>query len=291
MISKLLSNKAVRKLLSPVIRLRHYKLFAKENFYNELFSNVIKGTLIVKVKNIQGFFEFDFRSDILKRILRDKEYEPSIVQVINKYLNLNKDVVNVGANVGLYVNHIANNDNFKKRILAIEPTPNAFKLLNSNCLLNSNLDKVILFNGVASDSNSNFELNIVEGKEEYSSLGQIVYGFDENQIITKIEIPGRTLDSLVTDNDLNPGLLIIDVEGAEYKVLIGSMVVLKKFRPIIISEIVDEYLNQQGDSSIAIFNLLKEINYKVINVDSSVNSNGFSGNIIAIPVEIFDTFQ
>lgn len=199
--------------------------------------------------------------------------------------------MNVGANVVLYVNHIANNNNFKKRILAIEPTPNAFKLLNSYCLLNSNLDKVILFNGVASDSNSIFELNFVEGKEEYSSLGQIVYGFGDNQIITKIEIPGRTLDSLVLDYNLNPGLLIIDVEGAEFKVLNGSISTLKKFRPIIISEIVDEYLNQQGDNATSIFNLLEEINYKIINIDSSNNSYGFSGNIIAIPLEILDTFK
>lgn len=55
MIEKLFSNKAIRKFLSPIIGLRHYKLFAKEIFYNDLFSNVIKGTLIVKVKNIEVF--------------------------------------------------------------------------------------------------------------------------------------------------------------------------------------------------------------------------------------------
>ncbi len=63
----------------------------------------------------------------------------------------------------------------------------------------------------ASDSNSNFELNIIEGKEEYSSLGRIVFEFDENQIVTKTKIPGKTLDSLVADNNLNPGLLIVDI--------------------------------------------------------------------------------
>jgi FkbM family methyltransferase len=287
MITKILSNVRVRKFLSPIIRLKHYKQFAKDEFYNEIFTNVIKGTLIINVKNIKGAFEFDFRSDILKRILKEKEYEPSIVDEINKYLNYTKDVINVGANVGLFVNHIANNINFNQKILAIEPTPNAFKLLKSNCELNSNIDKVILFNGVASNSNSNFELNIVEGKEEYSSLGEIVFGFNEHQIVTKIEISGKTVDSLVLDNHLNPGLMIIDVEGAEFKVLSGSVGILTKYRPIIISEIVDDYLNQQGDSSDAIFKLFNEYKYKIINIDSSIESNRFSGNIVAIPIEKF----
>jgi FkbM family methyltransferase len=112
------------------------------------------------------------------------------------------------------------------------PTFNRSNILNDAlCILIPQIEKY----------GNQVELNIIEGKEEYSSLGRIVFEFDENQIVTKTKIPGKTLDSLVADNNLNPGLLIVDVEGAVFKVLSGSIGVLKKYRPIIISEIVDEY--------------------------------------------------
>ena len=58
--------------------------------------------------DIPGIFEIDARSDILKRILIGKGYEPATISFIKKNLITDKDAINVGANIGIFTILLAN---------------------------------------------------------------------------------------------------------------------------------------------------------------------------------------
>lgn len=274
-------------MLYPIIKLRKAYLGRINKRFNKSFgaiiSNILEGSVVVGLKNIPGKYEIDVRSHILHRILISKEYEPSIVELIKKYTDENKDAVNVGANIGLYTNLIADNISHNCKILAIEPTLNAYRYLKHNIKKNGNESKVILYNGIASDKPGEYKMNVIEGKEEYSSIGKIVMPFDKAQIYTCIDVMGDTVDNLVEKYNLKPGIIVIDVEGAEYSVLKGSINTIKKFTPVIISEIDDNFLLQQESNAKQIVELLESLDYQVLNTENSKIIFPFIGNVIAIP--------
>jgi FkbM family methyltransferase len=282
-IAQLKTYKIIRLISWPVLTIRNRYNNKKNRLYEGFFSNVKKGSLVVEIKDLPGTYEIDFRSRILRRILISKDYEPEIVSIVKAYLEADKDAINVGANVGIFTILLADLINKDRKVLAVEPTPHAFGYLVNNLKRNNLYDKTILYNGVCSDSRGDFILNTIEGKEEFSSLGESYMNNMHGNLI-QIKVEGETIDNLVDSVNLNPGIMLIDVEGAEMKVLKGAYSILKKHKPIVISELVDDFLMKQGSSSKEVIDFLKELGYNVKNIDNLQGINyPFSGSIIAVP--------
>ena len=121
--------------------------------------------------------------------------------------------------------------------------------------------------------------------EEYSRLGHIAHRWTEGKKYESIDVSGDTIDNLVINYNLNPGFIKVDVDGAEYLVFSGAMETIKKYRPIILSELSDNMMTLLGNRSEDVIQMLREFNYKIINalnVNISLRSP-FKGNILAIP--------
>lgn len=129
-------NRLVYLLLFPIIFLRRliqrHKARRFEKFYSSTFKSVEKGSLVVRIPDFEGIFEIDFRSHILKRILKDKHYEPIFVEVVKKYVDPQKDVLDVGANVGLFAILFSKIISGNNRVLAVELAPLALDYLRRN---------------------------------------------------------------------------------------------------------------------------------------------------------------
>lgn len=275
------SNKVLSSVILPIFNVRSRNRNKNRIAFEKIFSNIVEGSLTVTVENIPGEFEIDARSHILKRILLKKDYEPEIVNHILTNINPTKDAINIGSNIGLFTNLLANNINNNCKVLAIEPTPNAYKYLRRNIERNGNNSKTIAYNGIASDKVGTYSLNVIKGNEEYSSLGDIIHSATKGKQYNKIEVIGDTVDNLINKYNLNPGIIVIDVEGAENHVLNGAIETLKKYHPIIISELDDSLLTNQNSSSVQVIKLLNDLNYEVIDSENHVPVYPFSGNIIA----------
>jgi hypothetical protein len=109
----------------------------------------------------------------------------------------------------------------------------------------------------------------------------MVHVFIKDQPHDTIDINGETIDNLVNKYNLKPGILVINVEGAENQVLKGSIETLKKYRPTIISELDDNLLKEQNSDSREIIKLLSSLGYNVLDCKGSAPSFPFAGNIIA----------
>lgn len=261
--------------------LLNYSDFKQNKATEKLLSNVTEGQLVISLTNIPGEFEMDIRSHILRRALISKEYEPNIVSCILNNLKPGMDAVNIGANVGLFTNLIAGRINSPHKVLAVEPAPNAFDLLKKNLVRNNNLEKAILFKGIAADKHEIRSFNIIQGNEEYSSLGSLVHeSVKEKDFVTR-EVQGTTIDLLVSENKLKPGLLVIDAEGSEWGVLKGAEETLKNYHPVIISELDDVLLKEQDSSARQVIEFLEKFNYKIMTPENKKIYFPFQGNIIA----------
>jgi len=285
---KLKKNKITYLLLYPFISLRRNIARRKENLIKDFLKDsadaVMGGSLIVRVPDFRGIFELDVRSHILHFILVYRDYEHDIVKLIEQYTDPEKDILDVGANIGLHSVLFTRLIKTGSKVLAIEPAPNALKYLEINLKRNKCREKVIVYKGIAADSVNQYELNTIEGMEEYSTLGNMNHPNVSGMKKKSILVQGNTIDNLVNTYMLNPGFIKIDTEGAEFKVLSGAREIIKVHRPIILSELSEKLLHVQGSSCEEVYNLLKEYNYKILDTNTLKPVCGpVEGEILAIP--------
>lgn len=142
----------------------------------------------------------------------------------------------------------------KGKVLAIEPHPENFKILQRNIELN-NLKNVTTLNLACSNKKGNLQLFLDEdGTGGHSTIKPKKIKAGNNKIWVKAE----TLDTIIKKEKIKKvDLVKIDVEGAEAEVLEGATKTLKKYHPKIIFEAWDEqYLKKVKE-------VLKPFNYKI----------------------------
>lgn len=278
----------LKKLLSPVQRLRTGAYQRRRAGKREVVRN-LRSVLIsdpqISVEEFQGIFSIDRRSDIFERIVIDGQYEPDLVRYCKKYLEPNRDVLDIGANVGFYAVMFAKN--IQGRVLAVEPTKNALLRLRKNVAVNQVEGRVVVFEGVAVDRATTVTMRVIPGKEEYSSIGVMEHPSIAKEQFVSEEVASSTIDDLVDRFDLNPGFMKVDVEGAEHLVFSGAKKVLSTNRPIILSELSDFLLTKNGVSSMDVITLLRHYDYDVMdpmNPKAPVGWKEF-GDIICFPKE------
>src|SRR5262245_40809960 len=96
----------LRSFLSWTFAFRQRFLFRKKDQLQKEMTSMLSEIMfedpIIKVDEFDGIFAVDTRSDLFSRIVFNKHYEPQLTKLCVKYLNKNKDVIDVGANIGFY---------------------------------------------------------------------------------------------------------------------------------------------------------------------------------------------
>jgi FkbM family methyltransferase len=280
----------IRVILSPVIFLRSLiirkKFMLKADALNNL-SNLIQTTPVIRVPDFNGSFAMDPRSDVFARIVIEKNYENEILQLCRQFINPAKDIVDIGANIGLYTVFFAGLLK-SGRVFSVEPAQNALKYLYRNIELNKIKEKVVVFEGVISDQSGMAEIKTVEGKEEYSTIVSLKHPSVKGKNYSIQEVASKTLDELIENGSVNPGFIKVDVEGAEFLVFRSAQRMLDRFRPVIVSELSDYLLRTNGSSSKEVINIIRQSGYDIfdpVDIFARPGSKKF-GDIICFPREM-----
>ncbi len=159
----------------------------------------------------------------------------------------NAVVVDIGSNIGQYLFALKTSVP-QARVYSVEADPIIFKLLKKNA---SNLNKVKIFQKIL--SNKSGSMNFYTSKK-FSTWSTLVKPEDDDAYTkTKVEVVDG--DSLFEDLK-HVDLLKIDVEGAEWEVLMGLKKTLKKSKYILIEISITRDRVDPGSSKIVQF-LLK----------------------------------
>ena len=278
---------ALRAALAAPIAIRRswiaYKSKSGKHILDQMQA-MITSDVRIRVPEFEGEFVIGPRSHLLHRILSTGAYEPKMVSLFLSHLKPDGDVVDVGANVGFFTvlaaRHLRGG-----RVLAAEPTAAAHGRLVQNVEINGVGDKVIIFNGLVSDVEKIEHVNVIVGKEEYSSMGKLVHPTIAGEAFKVEEMPARTLDSLVKEHGLKPALIKVDVEGCEAMVFAGAEETLRTHRPIVLSEFVRPMLESNGSSPEALFAMFDRYGYDLHDPHDPRGIPGADGSIdmIAIP--------
>ena len=116
----------------------------------------------------------------------------------------------------------------QSRVLAIEPDPEFCARIRDNLALNR-IDNVEVVGAGLADQAGELSLNTSGGKGWAPS-------FVDKGLDGSITVPVTTLDEVLSKHDIQPDVLKIDVEGFEYRVLLGGREALssRKLRSVYI---------------------------------------------------------
>lgn len=256
----------MRLAMSPLLGAKRLIRGRKTSVQEQLFQNLSRLLVedpLVKVDEFKGIFRISSRSDLFKRLVVENEYEPGLVQRCLELVDIDRDVLDIGANVGFY-SVLFGKTLRKGRVLAVEPTKRAAARLQENINTNGVQEKVIVLQAAISNSSGEIELKTIEGMEEYSSLGAMDHPSIPTAKISTERVACFTVDEAVARHSLNPGFMKVDVEGMEHLVFGGASKVLSEHRPVILSELSNYLLQKNGTSAEEVIRMIRKYDYDVI---------------------------
>jgi len=175
-------------------------------------------------------------------------FEKFIVTFVRHFINPNKNIIDLGSNIGTHSIIYANYTN--GTVYAFEPQKIVFDILNKNVKLN-NCKNIITNNFGGSNVNKNFYMNACYEHKDNQGAFKIDETLDETN---GLKIECKIIDEL---NIENVCYIKIDVEGHEYEALLGLKKILSRDHPTLMIEIHDSCSTKNLS-----FIYLEEIGYK-----------------------------
>jgi len=169
------------------------------------------------------------------------------------YLKVDKDetFIDVGAYVGFYTTRMAR---IAEHVFAFEPNPEAYRILRTRT---RTLPNVTCFPYALGSKEKQVKLYLFD-----FTAGSSIKHKSSRYVFSRC----FALDDLIKKSVINAervGLIKIDVEGAEYEVLLGARAFLKSFHPKMLLEIHSK--NNLKSCTL----LLKELKYETHMVNNS----------------------
>lgn len=172
-------------------------------------------------------------------------------------------IFDVGANTGIFA-ILSKVYNEKAQIIAFEPQPNIYKILQKNNEVNNfniKCEQYGISNKIGNAKFYNY------GEKTFTSRNTTAGSLNSNwrkKEQSFIDVKIKTLDNYLDINDISElDLLKIDVETHEYEVLLGFKKYFKLYKPIIILEIQNELIGKN------IENFIDSENYQFFNIDEN----------------------
>ena len=218
-----------------------------------------------------------------------KEYNNKlniIVSLARSRGNQSINILDIGANIGVYSIGFAKNDN--TNVFSFEPYYKTYDLLYKN-IIDNNFNNIEHFNYGLYDRDVELNLGSPKHKSKYMSFFKYFdrYSLGSKTIYTNEEFNESDKkssffigDNLDVINKLKSiDIIKIDVEGAEYAVMKGLKKILEKHKPILCIESNSGYKNDNNDIDKIILFLLSLGFKKVIEFSKISNVSSFENSI------------
>ena len=175
----------------------------------------------------------------LNPLLKPKVITQHEVDFFRKYIPEGSLAIDIGANIGDLTVAMAIAAGGSGKVLALDPNPHVFSVLQENAKLNKGKANIIPLQFAAADKDMNF---YYASSEASMSNGGLITDLNDNRHGKyKLEEPikGKHLGNFLEEeygSELSKlSLIKIDTEGLDYFVLTTLERVLEKYHPVIIA--------------------------------------------------------
>lgn len=177
------------------------------------------------------------------------DHDQNMLPFVLPFIKEGDTVMDVGAFIGDHTIAYRKKVGDSGKVIAFEPNHESFECLKFNM---EKFDNVELRKEALSDEVCKIQLT-----EPDDNAGR-AYAKKNKKGIKCITIDSLNLDRL--------DFLKIDAEGFEHKILKGAIETIKRLKPVILVEIVNDYLLKNGTSNNDIFIELIELGYDYRNI-------------------------
>ena len=158
--------------------------------------------------------------------------------MMQDYVTPNSTVIDIGANVGNVSRAFAE---LVGQVIAFEPQPDVFRLLQSSVPENVRAEKLAVG---AQNGDVSFFLDKRAGMKGVASSQMILEDLEAMNLIEEIQVRCVTLDHYVQSHDLAPDFIKIDVEGCEPDVFVGGWNTIEEYRPTMFFEFWENHISR-----------------------------------------------
>lgn len=238
------------------------------------YSDFVTGTDISKIEIIDNKVIMTFRGSGVKMLVNKNDsritpietlnfgsYENDELQMQLKLIKANDYVFDIGGNNGWFSLHVAKAFPAAK-IYAFEPIPHTFSALSENVKMN-NCSNIVLNNFGLSDKEGTFDFYFDAASSGNASLKNLA----DKKNIEVLKCKVQTLDSFISEKNVPVNYIKCDVEGAELFAFKGGFDSIKKFTPIIFTEMLRKWSAQFDYHPNDIIRLLEALNYSCFELD------------------------
>jgi len=184
------------------------------------------------------------------------DYEKNDSQMIYRLIG-DKDIFfDIGANVGWYSINVGLSRR-SAQIYCFEPIPYTYAFLQKNLQLNA-VSNVMAHNFGFSNRSGEFDFYFYAEHSGNASSANVSNRDDVEVLKCKL----RTLDEYMSQENLSVDFIKCDVEGAELMVFQGGLQTIRRYKPIVFSEILRKFSAKFNYNPNEIFDLFKSENYR-----------------------------
>ena len=182
-------------------------------------------------------------------------YEPDVTAEIKRLAGSGDLVVDGGAHIGFFTLLASFCVGPTGRVMAFEPSSPTAEILRANVRLNACTNVTVVEAALSDTSGSG-----VLAQKSATETGQATLR-SIGDAASRTAIRLATLDELLVDDKRPVALIKLDLEGAEFRALLGMKRVLARDRPALIVEVTDAFLEQAGASAVELYRYLSDLRY------------------------------
>jgi len=206
-------------------------------------------------------------------------YELETQKLLKKVLHSGDEVVDVGANIGMFSlaarHHIGN----EGTIYAFEPNPEVRRRLNRNIEINQ-ISNITVYPVGLGETEGQFVLYVPHVNTGEGSLSCFTDHEYKRDKYWEVPVDVKIGDDLL--QEVNPRLIKVDVEGAEVGVFKGISKLINRCKPLIIAEYVPQHISRFGHTFADIQSIAQEHSYNIFQLGLVKTPAGYDTSLTPV---------
>lgn len=235
--------------------------------YSEEFINLQESESQPICVELESFKLFVRKNDYATgaTIANIKAYEPLVASEIKQRLSPGDTFIDIGANVGYHAMLAASIVGKNGRVLAFEPLPNNCELLDLSIAENG-FDHVTLYPHAVGEKDDTLTLMVVgmySNAHLQTSIEGSIHHTDE------LSVRVVALDNFLADID-RIDMVKMDIEGVEPLAWRGMENLIRKFRPLVLTEFFPDFIRRASQIEPKLFlQMIEQQGYEIFVLDHS----------------------
>jgi len=174
-----------------------------------------------------------------------------------------KTILDIGAHIGLCSIPISLYCNVEK-IFAFEPNEVNRRILTEHIHANNISNIEVIPNLIGKNDGEFVELYSPDDVSGIPSIANLQNMRKDNKKYHTSSHRQISIDKFCKSNQIQPDVIKIDVEGAEFGVLEGAIDIIKEFKPFILISLHPKHLKSLGKDVNEIFKICKSLDYRLL---------------------------